>query len=1163
MVCLGLTAATVATTSAQASGTTTTPTLPTCTASSNYYSQTDPCVEPPGVNPPPLPNYASVNGTPVSVVLSGPQVLEPGKCPADFGAATTFTPGWCTSTFTLTLSAPTLSAAIYKEGVALTVTPELPKGECSGCILEGLAPGSGNNALNVPATWCSHEGSAGCSTYTVSQPLRLWGWGGPVTALVCVDVVNSVVANENSAQPQQGERDGTSCLQIAFSNGPVAASASLGVALSAPSSPTFEVGATIPVTATISAQGGAVGSISLGSGLGASTSGVRIASAGALPASFSLVSGASRTFQFLVTVTKVAKVRLILAATGRSASGSISGSATLTLGAQTPSPLKISIQFLQHGEPISLAVKGGESLPNTIRLADADKAEVPQDVTAAITLKNVSSSTLENVSLNGPPAFSYANPAQATQTLPLGVVGSPTPGDEIGTLAPGKSARVDYVIRVTNNGSFVVSVQALMSEADSSATEVANGSGTLTALPTALLWLSLEPSTTALVTAGSSILISGRVTNRSMTQTIEVAPIFPDVSGNAGSGALVDLESDPNPDGTITPFSGKLAPGQSVDLVRVVGTAPFPSTRATLTFDPQGWLLNSDGTKTKLAGSQIGMSSGTSPILIHISTADPAVSTDPRAIVDGFTAGAIDAADELFIEGLRSTAELLQHPIDSGAAMLKGVVGIAVATNEAAAQAAYLVVSLHLFAVAYLALTPTQRAEWENQLESDMLNSNLGLAGDAVNRAVSGYLTNLSTAISTNNYPEVAQIISHDTTKGVGTVGELVLGDLLFQKLAIGFKAVGSALAASATGRAVAGSAAGDLLNAVSLESSIKKYAVTPVLGKEIEGIPAGTNLLANGAIALIQQFGLTPRQITELVNYCERSNIIVAVRSRSERAAELIAKGLAVGKNEVIKLKNVNFYDVQYLGYSRQDLNTVVWAKPLTKAEVEANLAGADEATVKIVMDRWKLRVKEWNDPSIKSLINTSEVTGRINWGFNGADNGVPLANRADERLFGLKAQANPSKYGGKSRPYFQVMVGSKPSLGGRLVQVTQDVDLMAVLGANGSILSPAQRLDAYIHLLDVLGIEHPETPSYIKNGEIMFQAKAKYLADVVKGGEQVAVFSPQGGVTAGYFDPALTVFDQSTMGGRVFFDGGYNDPVAKTVTKVQLSLANMANLP
>ena len=148
-----------------------------------------------------------------------------------------------------------------------------------------------------------------------------------------------------------------------------------------------------------------------------------------------------------------------------------------------------------------------------------------------------------------------------------------------------------------------------------------------------------------------------------------------------------------------------------------------------------------------------------------------------------------------------------------------------------------------------------------------------------------------------------------------------------------------------------------------------------------------------------------------------------------------------------------------------------------------------------------------------------------------------------------------------GTGRTYEQVLVGNKPGYGKkiRLVPVTQDVDLMAILSADGSILDKAERVAAYIHLSDILGIEHGETPTWIKDGEIMFQAKAKQLADVVKGGEPLAVFAPTGSVTAGFFNPALTIFDTVTKGGRIFFEGGYNNPLSKLKTSIQLALQGM----
>ena len=62
-----------------------------------------------------------------------------------------------------------------------------------------------------------------------------------------------------------------------------------------------------------------------------------------------------------------------------------------------------------------------------------------------------------------------------------------------------------------------------------------------------------------------------------------------------------------------------------------------------------------------------------------------------------------------------------------------------------------------------------------------------------------------------------------------------------------------------------------------------------------------------------------------------------------------------------------------------------------------------------------------------------------------------------------------------------------------------------------------------------------------------------------MIPGGEALAVFGPNGSVTAGFFNPALTIFDTATGGGRIFFQGGYNNPYSLIKTTIQLSLKNL----
>ena len=57
----------------------------------------------------------------------------------------------------------------------------------------------------------------------------------------------------------------------------------------------------------------------------------------------------------------------------------------------------------------------------------------------------------------------------------------------------------------------------------------------------------------------------------------------------------------------------------------------------------------------------------------------------------------------------------------------------------------------------------------------------------------------------------------------------------------------------------------------------------------------------------------------------------------------------------------------------------------------------------------------------------------------------------------------------------------------------------------------------------------------------------------------ERVAAYTPTGAVTAGFFNPALTIFDNVTKGGRIFFEGGYNNPYSKVKTQIELLLKGM----
>jgi len=877
---------------------------------------------------------------------------------------------------------------------------------------------------------------------------------------------------------------------------------------------------------------------------------------GPLPSSIdgrSLAPGESFSYTDIYTIATTGHADLSVEVTGQYSGSPTSAQATQT--AALGQPLEVSVGWLSsaNGPALVLNQPGQPPLPNTIRLGDEEKGEIAQEVTALVRIRNTSAVTEENVSLNGVPALSYHSASHALQALPVGVVGT-LPNGTIGSLAPGAEAKVEYTIRAGGNGEFDFSPQVLSSDSVSTGTNISQGVGTLTALPTAMLWLSLHRVNPGLIKAGLDTEISGTVTNRSLTQTIEVDPLEAEHEGNAGGGELVSDTSTIQPDGVHLPFQGKIAPGETVDVTGHVYTAVEPESLGKVTYEPTGVVLAADGSSTSLRPSQIGASAGSSEFAIGTEAGAPALpEANLETVLDNFSDAAVKGVGQWSVNELSAAADLIRHPVAGAYGIGKGIAAFAAAGGHAVADTSYFVGAVSLLAVAGESMTADERGEFANQIVADFEASHLKADYSAVAQAAGKVLGSFEDAVRTGDYNQVGALAGGTLATGLTSAADALLSDIAFQKIAVGMKYAGKKAAKAASG---------NLANAVSLADSIRDAKATATLGKSLKGIEAGTNLLLDGAVALTDSFGLTSRQIRELRNYCERSKIIIAVRSRSGRAAELIKKGLAVGKNEIIKLKAVNQYDVDFLGYSKANLNTVVWAEPLSETEVIDELIRrkASAETEKIVLERLKLRQDEWADPKIRHVLEDAEKSKRIDWSFDGAGNEAPGATRKQVRRFELKNQPSPVK-GTKRRTYQEVLIGNKPGVHPltRLVPITQDVDLMALLKPDNAIMSVAERVDAYIHLSDILGIEHGETPSWVLDGEIMFQKKAKQLADVIPGGEQLAIFAPTGAVTAGFFNPALTIFDNTTKGGRIFFQGGYNNPYSLTKTTIELALKGM----
>jgi len=580
-------------------------------------------------------------------------------------------------------------------------------------------------------------------------------------------------------------------------------------------------------------------------------------------------------------------------------------------------------------------------------------------------------------------------------------------------------------------------------------------------------------------------------------------------------------------------------------------TSAVAGTRGQLDYQPAGQLINNDGSQTPLSGTELGISSSTSPIYIHISTADPPVTPlSDQSVVGSFTEAAMLNSIKWMAGNLQAGASLitsgnLLSTIGGGiGGAARGLAKVIVHGAQDAKEAAYFLSAMIALKEGWSALSPSDRTAFILGIAQDFEASNLAkdfqtlnLSVNAIDQKLTDGLTSFFTKIEIGDYQGAAAMAG----TGFSDVGDnalsLYLTNLAVQKLTLGLAAGTKSLAQGA------------LRRAITLEDALRDAKATSTLGKGVAAITAGQNLLADGGAAAYKYFGVPPDMLAALRKFCEENKIIVAVRTRSQQAADLIKEGLAVGKNEAIKIKNVNEIDVRYLGYQAHDLNSVVWAEPIPRSEMLSRIRGLPKVEQDTVIARYDLRVDQWNNAKIIKTINHAEKTGFIDWDFNGTSNGAPIVRKQRRRFALYKTTPKGSS---ANRFYAKVLVGRSPGTLARLVPITQDVDMMALLSANGKLLAPELRAKAYAYLSNILGIEHGETPSWLENGEIIFQAKAKQLADTIPGGEPLLIAGPDGSVRAGFYDPALTIFDTVAKTGYIIFKGGYNNPFAVAITKL-----------
>jgi hypothetical protein len=242
--------------------------------------------------------------------------------------------------------------------------------------------------------------------------------------------------------------------------------------------------------------------------------------------------------------------------------------------------------------------------------------------------------------------------------------------------------------------------------------------------------------------------------------------------------------------------------------------------------------------------------------------------------------------------------------------------------------------------------------------------------------------------------------------------------------------------------------------------------------------------------------------------------DVLVAFRSRSPRAAELLDNLEAWLKPQDVKTKTAGLIDTEYLGYRKSAYGKVELTEPpvdfgLTKPGFEEEFAAAVDAH----MDKLKGKFPEiaadplWEQEVRNRLIQrTKEYPKELANFSRYIDEGINIEFGYDKQ--GLdkslekgvadvrKAEVTPGVTTdpfGVERRYFELKMAG-PN-GGPFKWITGDIDIVAILNPDRTLLTdPVKRARVYEQLKELLGMQHGETLTYTDA-----EVQAKLLRDHV----------------------------------------------------------------
>lgn len=285
-------------------------------------------------------------------------------------------------------------------------------------------------------------------------------------------------------------------------------------------------------------------------------------------------------------------------------------------------------------------------------------------------------------------------------------------------------------------------------------------------------------------------------------------------------------------------------------------------------------------------------------------------------------------------------------------------------------------------------------------------------------------------------------------------------------------------------------------------------------------------------------------------------------LRERAPEAFRLIDQlAEAVWKPELMKPKGLADLDLlllnndlpQFLGRSGAVLDpkgiTAIFL-PEADSVIRSRLvaAGETEEVIQAVLARAELRREEYAKyvPEFEQWAKPLSDGGGIPVARNYVDNGVP--NPVAELGTPRKFHYDRIERAGKPT----ILVPKMANESGALRYISGDTDWVHFCFLDGSPLDPKTARQLYDAMWHLVGFQHPETVSWIKNGQTVFKGKINQIAGYLRG--EKALLEVTGETTrAVRIDQNLTRFANDGRNHLIFFENGMKSRLRSSLADVE----------